>query len=669
MCGIFGFLSQADSKISPKEFHGSLNRLFLFSESRGQEASGIAMRFKDSMEVVKYPCAARRMIRTQEYKDLFLNLRPGTPLMAIGHSRLVTDGHQDVFQNNQPVVKEGIVGIHNGIVVNVNEVWKIIKGMQRQWDVDTEAILGLVRYFLDINVPLPEALVKTFGILEGNASIALLFAEYQCLALATNNGSIYYCRDQKNKIFIFASERYIVRRLIHVGPLKTLIVEDDIEQLKAQTAVILDLNNLGFSSFSLKAIGEVPRGITAESKPIAINFSAENASPSPFKGRGPNKDLFYIPDDILSQFRQCEGRINSLKRCQRCVLPETMPFIEFDEQGICNFCRYDRGFSLKGEPRLKEILSLYKKGQDDLDCIVSISGGRDSCYALHYLKVVLKMNPMAYTYDWGMVTDLARRNIARICGKLGVEHVIVSADIQQKRRNIRKNVEAWLKRPRLGTVPLFMAGDKQYFYFAHKLKQQNGINLLIMAENLFEQTNFKTGFCGVGSAQSSLAYSLSQKDQMKLILYYLREFLSNPAYVNSSLMDSFWAFLAYYALPHDYISLYEYIPWKEKDVVDTLLKEYNWETAGDTRTTWRIGDGTAPFYNYIYYVVSGLTEHDTFRSHQIRQGHVSRDEALGLLQEDNKPRYHSIKWYCDTIGIDCEDTLRTIHLIPKFYEM
>ena len=58
---------------------------------------------------------------------------------------------------------------------------------------------------------------------------------------------------------------------------------------------------------------------------------------------------------------------------------------------------------------------------------------------------------------------------------LGVEHILVSADIRRKRENIRKNVSAWLKRPDLGTIPLFMAGDKQYFYYSKLLQKQNGI--------------------------------------------------------------------------------------------------------------------------------------------------------------------------------------------------
>ena len=60
------------------------------------------------------------------------------------------------------------------------------------------------------------------------------------------------------------------------------------------------------------------------------------------------------------------------------------------------------------------------------------------------------MNPIAYTYDWGMVTDLGRRNISRMCSSLGVENIIIAANIGLKRKNIRKNLLAWLKKTSLG---------------------------------------------------------------------------------------------------------------------------------------------------------------------------------------------------------------------------
>ena len=78
-----------------------------------------------------------------------------------------------------------------------------------------------------------------------------------------------------------------------------------------------------------------------------------------------------------------------------------------------------------------------------------------------------------------------------------MEHILVSADINVKRANIRKNVRAWLRRPDLGTVPLFMAGDKQFFYYANRLRHQVGVKLLIFSMNPLERTDFKTGFCGV----------------------------------------------------------------------------------------------------------------------------------------------------------------------------
>ena len=89
--------------------------------------------------------------------------------------------------------------------------------------------------------------------------------------------------------------------------------------------------------------------------------------------------------------------------------------------------------------------------------------------------------------------------------------------------------------------------------------------------------------------------------------------------------------------------------------------------APDTVTSWRIGDGTAAFYNYIFYTVAGFTEHDTFRSNQIREGQISRDEALQSVREENKPRYQNIRWYLDTIGLDFSETVEVINEMPKIW--
>ncbi len=142
----------------------------------------------------------------------------------------------------------------------------------------------------------------------------------------------------------------------------------------------------------------------------------------------------------------------------------------------------------------------------------------------------------------------------------------------------------------------------------------------------------------------------------------------NPAYINSSLLDSFGAFLSYYFIPHDYYIFFEHFKWDESIINDTIINTYDWEIAEDTPTTWRIGDGTAPFYNYIYYNVAGFSENDTFRSNQVRQGIISREEALKMTHLENLPRFDSIKWYCDTIGLDFGQTIKRINSIPKHYK-
>ena len=162
-------------------------------------------------------------------------------------------------------------------------------------------------------------------------------------------------------------------------------------------------------------------------------------------------------------------------------------------------------------------------------------------------------------------------------------------------------------------------------------------------------------------------YNIGVMKKVKLAAYYASRYLANPAYLNSSLLDSISAFGSSYFIPHDYIHLFRYIPWREKTINDTLITTYNWELSPDCTSTWRIGDGTAALYNYIYYTVAGFTENDTFRSNQIREGMITRSQALHLAREDNKPRYESVQWYCETINIPLNDTLKIIHSAHRLY--
>ena len=135
------------------------------------------------------------------------------------------------------------------------------------------------------------------------------------------------------------------------------------------------------------------------------------------------------------------------------------------------------------------------------------------------------------------------------------------------------------------------------------------------------------------------------------------------------MFDTAKAFVYYYGIDRSFHNLYGYVPWDEATINGTLLEQYAFERAEDTKSLWRIGDGTAAFYNYIYYAIAGMTENDTFRSNQIRNGAIARDAALDLIERDNRPRFASIQWYLATIGLErsVEEVIERIEQAPKLH--
>jgi glucosamine--fructose-6-phosphate aminotransferase (isomerizing) len=669
MCGIFGLTSR--ETLSPREIKDVSDTLMKLSQRRGSDASGLATLSDNRIRVLKSSLPAATLCRSKDYTQLF---EAQGITAVIGHARMETDGSSYAEQNNQPVVKDNVITVHNGIIVNNNRIWQDFGDISRQYEVDTEVINSLLRKFIKENKSdIIKAFQSVFKLLEGSFSVASLFDDLNCLLLATNTGSLYEIYNQKTGVHIFASERFFLKSLLKV--VKTDGVSpSEVRQVEPGSGVVINLENLAHHAFPLFPVSDDNHKLFSydQISKNRIKDTVGQLKAKPVSSSIISNETHYaeVKKTIEGEYKANMEKIANLKRCTKCLLTETMPFITFDDNGVCNYCRSYQKKELRGEDRLREITERYRRRDGQPDCIVAYSGGRDSTFGLHYIKTVLKLHPIAYTYDWGMLTDLGRRNIARVCGKLGVENILVSANIQGKRENIRKNVNAWLKKPHIGMVPLFMAGDKQFHYYDSRIKKDTGIRMSIWMTNDLEETYFKTGFCGVApkSNQEAADY-LNNWQKLRLVCFYATNFITNPRYLNSSIPDTLWSYYSYYIEPRrDLYQLYDFIPWDEKAIEKLIVDEYNWEVAPDTQTTWRIDDGTAPFYNYIYYTIAGFSEIDTFRSNQIREGIISRDEGMKLVNEENRPRPDSIKWYCDTIGIDIKQATETInHGIKKLY--
>jgi len=627
-----------------------MKKLYACSQTRGSEAAGLTVVNGETIDVLKQAGSVQRFLGSEAFHGLMeraqtqydKNRAGASPIVLAmtGHTRLVTNGFQSNEDNNQPVIANGTVGIHNGIIVNDAELWSRFPAATKKSDVDTEVLVNILRKHFDEKSDLAWATQQAYREIKGAASIAFVFDKLDDLLLATNTGSLHYVVNERGTFFAFASERFILASLVDqldlartTGPLR-------IEQLPAGRALVVNLRDLARQEFAC-----VPKGSEKDDRVVVHERS--KLAPIVLHTKSPH----------------------DLKRCVKCLLPETYPFMKFDSAGVCSYCRRWKRIQPKGRRALEELVEPYRSKSGKPDVIVAFSGGRDSSYGLHYVKTELKMNPVAFTYDWGMVTDLARRNQARICGKLGVEHILRSANIQQKRRFIRKNVEAWLKKPELGMVTLFTAGDKEFYSHARQLRKETGIKLVIFSTgNMIEDTPYKTGLCGIDEDDHGMTLTgLSFRNEVALLSYYAWNYIKNPRYINESIWDTFYAFWCTFVVKDDFLYLFHYLPWVEEEIVGTIRREYDWEVATDTKSTWRIGDGSAAFYNYIYSTICGWSEDEVMISNRIREGHITRAEGVKLAEEFNKPRFPSIREYAQLVGFNCEEALTIINGIPKQY--
>lgn len=648
MCGIGGVLKKKSEPVSDsiKKFE----KLLLLSESRGKDASGLTIISDKVASIIRVPNSSKFLFETPEYKSELANILNSSETTSgfIGHTRLATNGSISDNTNNQPVVRDGICCIHNGVITNSEALLKSLN-LKHNTSLDSEVIPAFYRFHLNQNLGLSEITSLFFDKVEGTASFACIFEDLNYLLLASNNGSLYFTNSADQ--FVFASQRNVVTDLLGSSSAEifrldknnnSLVIQIDTLERKSQ-------DNLNISVPFQRKFREVP----LQTKIRAAYQTTDNPTEQAAKK--------------LSQHHEsCEKDFANIQRCSKCILPETFPFIQFNKNGVCNYCdNYSTPKLLGEEPLLNRIKSQTQNKNPKI--LVGLSGGRDSSYALHCVRQYFD-NVYAFSYDWGVITDLARRNQSRMCEKLNVEHIFVAADLGKKRKNINLNVNAWLNRPNLGTIPLFMAGDKQYFYYANKIKEDYEIDAIVFGENLLETTFFKYGFCGISPKfDRKKPFHIDIGAKIKMLNFYLIEFIKNPHYFNRSLWDSFKGFLSVYFINHKYINLYDYLPWDEKEVNATLINKYNWEIDPEYPSTWRIGDGTAALYNLIYFSFAGFSELDTFRSNQIRNNVISRAEALDLVRQENILRIQALKWYFDTMNLDFVAAVDTIIDCSKIY--
>jgi hypothetical protein len=139
------------------------------------------------------------------------------------------------------------------------------------------------------------------------------------------------------------------------------------------------------------------------------------------------------------------------RSCRNCLLPEEVAGADIDDSGVCALCR---GYSASDQSAAEIARRRYEtdleaalrdcRGKGEYDCLVNLSGGKDSCYLLYKLKEEYGLNVLAFTTDMN-VPEVAWDNMRRTVATLGVKHVVYTppTDFYRKLyRHLLQNQEA-----------------------------------------------------------------------------------------------------------------------------------------------------------------------------------------------------------------------------------
>tara|TARA_B100000315_G_scaffold55867_1_gene50040 strand:+ start:1016 stop:2992 length:1977 start_codon:yes stop_codon:yes gene_type:complete len=658
MCAIFGF-SSGRGLIDNEMFliKKDIETFTNLSLKRGSDTFGVNINFENKNFVFKSNSNPQVSIKSKIYnkfinEKLDLLYKSKSSFNYFGQTRLVTNGTKFLYKNNQPIVTKKIIGLHNGIFFFKEDDEHNIdaKKNYESINVKSDSLTFFEKLNERVNKQKNSDLIHSYFDLinqvSGNYSIAFNYAPKNFIFISSNCGSLYFYFDKDKKIFVYSSEKFILKSFLNksnfLNKNTSLSLENNINQVKNNLIIFDNITN-----------EIIKLNNKSSTEKVNLNFAE------------------YKNFETITNEQENITKFNSLQRCKKCVLPQTYPFIKFDKGGVCNYCHNYKPQIFLGEGKLIQILNKYKKKNNKQDCLVGLSGGRDSCYALHLLKTKLGMNPIAFTYDWGLTTDISRLNASKLCGKLGVEHIIRSADIEKKRKYVRQNIFAWLKNPHLGMLPIVQAGDKGFMDFGRILCKELNLGICIQGTGYqLEQREFFLGFAGIEQKlrdnQKMSSYSLSTK--LKMFFWYSYQCIKNPSYLNKALLDNFNGFLASFIRKENFLHLYNYIKWDEDLMRNTLIEDYGWlSDKSYGLNQWRMGDGQTAFNNFIYFNIAGFSEYDNFRSNEIREGIITRNEALKLVKEDNKPRYETLKNFSEIIGFNLDVVLSKISSIDKLY--
>jgi hypothetical protein len=327
--------------------------------------------------------------------------------------------------------------------------------------------------------------------------------------------------------------------------------------------------------------------------------------------------------------------------CAKCLLGE--PVVPLGSDGVCSLCAADdHNVFYLGEDRLRKILDHHRSDAKargaSYDCLVPISGGKDSTDALLKLVRDYGMRPVAFHYNHAFIDPTAVRNVDVAVAKLGVP-LVRNEDSAAQMRYLKHNLRELKRVPRdrrLGRMfTLLCVGcSLGYGKAALKVASDHGIRLIVQGGCPVEPELRLFTPVPVGRKRRKAIVGMAfreLKDVLTLRILRTVRYRRN-IYDQTLVLRTLWAAFAR-KLPKfsrnkiQRISLFSFIEWNEDQVVDEITRELDWIKPSNRSTTTRFDCSIHILRDKMCLDYLGISDKENMYSQMIRKNMISREEA------------------------------------------
>jgi N-acetyl sugar amidotransferase len=327
-------------------------------------------------------------------------------------------------------------------------------------------------------------------------------------------------------------------------------------------------------------------------------------------------------------------------------MPDTKPGVKLDAEGVCQACRrYEEKKDINWDKRWKELERLcdkYRRDDGYWDCIIAVSGGKDSYFQVHTLKKELGMNPLLVTANTTFsITDAGDHNFKNMLDAFGCDNITLNLNLDLARRMTRVAFEKW----GFGAMPM----DLAIYVFPIRIALNYNIPLVFYGENVsyeYGGVQQKETYSAKDQILNTVATPIDLKfwekhgvkrEELNSLMY------PTPEEINKANLEP--AYLSYF------------VPWDGYHNYQ-IAKQYGFR---DITHEW-IREGYIENYDQvdtIGYLVNAWLKYPKFGFHRatdvacywIRNGYITREEGIQYVKEhDHKLDQKMLQDWLDFTG-------------------